>query len=125
MPLSDVAAIYAAGEMSLGAAYLRLERALPFEVDGSLYFIATDRGQKIIKQIAGRLESCPLERAARTTARPKLAAIVNEAVDKRLSELEGFVNLYALRQEAWRYMQSVEARLEARIAALEDKEAKL
>lgn len=120
MALTDYAQDYGAGDMTIAAAYLRIERALPFEIDGHIFFITTKRGHKGVSAIAGKLEEFPPERVDRPPVRrPQLDAMVSSAVDQRLKELEGWVNVFALREEAFRYMEGVEKRLEARIAALE------
>jgi hypothetical protein len=123
MTLSDLAQDYAENAMSIGAAYLRLERALPFEVDGMVFIAMTQRGHKIVSAVAGKLESVSPKLVERDpVSRPRLSQLVDETVDKRLKELEGWVNVFALREEAFRYMEGVEKRLEARIAALEESE---
>ena len=121
--LADMAGEYAgftSSPPSMGAAYLRIERCLPFEIKGMVFHIDTYNGHKSIHASPGRLENYPPNRPERSPAsRPKLKTMVDEAVDKRMREVEGWLNVAALRKEAWAYMQGVEKRLEARIELLE------
>ena len=107
--LSDVAAV-------IGGVYQTVERSLPFEADGLVYRVespgATKAYRKTKKIVArpGRLEDhAPVKRRSSIEAR----------LEARLSELAAFTNVFALREEARRYMESRLSAIEARLAKLE------
>ena len=106
---------------SLGHSYQSVERVLPFEHDGFVYRIVSDaptkpyRKTKRVVAELGRLEDFPPARAAR---KPSLEA----KIDARVGELAQWTNIFALREEARRYM---DARLEAIEVRLEAIEARL
>lgn len=101
--------------LSTAAAYLRLERLFPFEIDAVAFGLDA---HKRIEYLPGqRLDDW---RAPDRAPKSKDASI-DTAVDAKLRELEGWVNVFALREEAWRYMQGIENRLTKRIEALEEK----
>ncbi len=103
--------------------YQAVERSLPFECGGWLYWIEKGEEQtkkyertKRLRRRRGRLEE--LEGEERT-GQKSLGARVREEVDARMMELEPLKNVYAMREEARRYMDAKFGALEARIAELE------
>ena len=111
--LSDVAAAIVTPN-----AYQAVERVLPFETGGMVYAVESDgptrawRKTRRIVARPGRLEDCEPRRAP---APGGLAA----RVEARIAEAEKFTNVFALREEARRYMDGRLAAIEARLAELE------
>lgn len=112
--LSDVA-------RSIGpdaATYQAVQRSMPFEIGGMVYSVENEgqtrayhKSKKIVVR-AGRLEDyAPRREKAKTT--------LDKKIDARLAEIEKFVNLYALREEARRYMDSRLDAIERRLTDLE------
>lgn len=97
------------GDRSLGAAYLGVQRAFPFE-DAQLGLVYSLKGVDVICK-KGRLEDVePPKRSA--IGRESIAALVKAEVAK----LETFVNIYALREEARKLLEGVEERVMKKVA---------
>lgn len=108
--------------MTPAGSYQAVERCLPFEHAGLVYRTVTVGSQgrmydktKGVVASPGMLESCaPVSKRQKSLARR-----VEEAVAEKVAEVEPFANLYAMREEARRYMDARLSALEARVAELE------
>ena len=101
--------------LTTAAAYLRIERLFPFEIDAVAFGL--DAHKRIEYLLGRRLDDWRAPDRAPASKAPSIDA----TIDAKLRELEGWINVFALREEAWRYMQGVEDRLTKRIEALEEK----
>lgn len=106
------------GESTVAAplySYQAVARALPFEIDGMVYSVPpaeTRAYRKSLKIVVapGRLEDhAPPQRSRRG----------NGALEAKLSELAQFTNVFALREEARKYMDARLETIEKRLDAIE------
>ena len=103
--------------LSPAAAYQAVQRSMPFEIAGLVYRVESE-GQTRVYQKSKRIVVSPGKLEDYAPERPKKAATIDKRIDARLKELEGWTNVFALREEARRYM-------DARLEAIEERLQKL
>jgi hypothetical protein len=104
------------------ASYQAISRAVPFEYEGLLYrrVKVGDQGKMYEKTQALKFEPGRLVADTKPEKGPKsLKARVSEAVEAELAKAEPFANVFALREEARKYIDAKFAALESRVAKLE------
>ena len=104
-------------DLSSAAAYQAVQRSMPFEIAGLVYRVESE-GQTRVYQKSKRIVVSPGRLEDYAPARPKKATTIDKRIDARLQELEGWTNVFALREEARRYM-------DARLEAIEERLQKL
>jgi hypothetical protein len=110
------------GAMLPPASYQAISRAVPFEYEGLLYrrVKVGDQGKMYEKTQALKFEPGRLVADTKPEKGPKsLKARVSEAVEAELAKAEPFANVFALREEARKYIDAKFAALESRVAKLE------
>ena len=113
----------ALGAMSPPASYQAIERCLPFEHEGVVYRVKVggkqgrmyDKTKGLVFEAGSLADLIPGSKAAPKSLKSRVAA----AVAEKVAEVEPFANLYAMREEARRYMDARLSALEARVAELE------
>ena len=108
---------WAAGHMTEAARYQAVQRSMPFEIAGLVYRVESE-GQTRVYQKSKRIVVSPGRLEDYAPTRPKKATTIDKRIDARLQELEGWTNVFALREEARRYM-------DARLEAIEERLQKL
>jgi hypothetical protein len=102
----------------LGESYQTTERVLPFEIGGMVYLVVSEtqtrvyqKSKKVVAKV-GKLEDyAPRRPAPKTT--------LDRKIETKLAEIEKFVNLFALREEARRYIDARLEVIEARLMQVE------
>lgn len=104
--------------LSPAAAYQAVQRSMPFEIAGLVYRVESE-GQTRVYQKSKRIVVSPGRLEDYAPAHPKKATTIDKRIDARLKELEGWTNVFALREEARRYIDAKLEAIEERLQKLE------